>query len=95
MEYLKLIQDIFTGLGSIGVLVVVFAFWKMGFFDKSKNGNGTNGYAKATQLDELKDSLETIQGNHLQHIADKLDRVVEQNTEQLIILRDIKQDIKK
>ena len=40
MNYLEIIQNVFTGLGSIGVLVVVFAFWKMGFFDK-KNGNGT------------------------------------------------------
>lgn len=38
MDYLTLIKDLFQGLGSIGVLVVVFAFWKMGFFDGKKNG---------------------------------------------------------
>lgn len=42
METLSIIKDLFQGLGSIGVLVVVFAFWKMGFFDPKKNGNGTS-----------------------------------------------------
>jgi len=47
------------------------------------NGNGVKG------------QLETIKENDLHHIADKLDVIIMQNKEELLLLRTIKEDIRK
>ena len=83
MNYLEIIQNIFTGLGSIGILVVVFAFWKMGFFDK-KNGNGKN------EIQELRKTVEDLKENDLTHIDLKLEKLIELGQESLFILRELK-----
>ena len=96
MDYLTLIKDLFSGLGSIGVLIVVFAFWKMGFFEK-KNGNGYKA-----EFESLRAELELIKGNHLPHlqealldIKEELKSINDNSKESLFILKDIKEDLKK
>ena len=88
MDYLDIISKIFGGLGAIGALIVFVILYRLGFLDK-KNGNG-NGNGKFIQMTDLKSQLDLMQNNEMVHIAIKLDKIIEQNQEQLFILRDIK-----
>src|SRR3990167_9329439 len=88
-ELLNILQsNLFLGL--LVLLIIVPLYVKLGIIGK-KNGNG-NG--KNPQVTELQTQMDTMQNNHLSHIAEKLDKIIEQNQEQLFILRDIKDNQK-
>lgn len=82
MNYLEITKEVFNGLGSIGVLIVVIVLYNLGLLKKNGNGNG-NG-----QLAELKAQLDILENNHLVHLDAKLDKMLEILTEIKVILRE-------
>lgn len=99
MDILEQIIKIIGGLGQVGTLIVAVLLYNAGFFDNfaKKKTDGKTSEATADEdkkLTDLKLSIDTIQNNHLSHLSDKLDKIIEQNQEQLFILRDIKDNQK-
>ena len=85
MNETDLIFKIISTIGGTGSLAVLAFLWKAGFF--KKNGNGI-------QLEELKKSVNAIGENHINHLHEKLDRIIEKQTEILVIIRSLVDEMK-
>ena len=91
MEYIQEFSSIFGSLGGLGFLIGVIALYKTGLLEFllnfKKNGNGK-------ELHALKEQLSLLEENHLHDIAVQIkelnEMMIKHNTEEIIVLRDIK-----
>ena len=85
MEQISLSQ-LLPAIGGIGSpLATIFILWKVGLI-----GNGKRG----KEIVELKEELTSLKDNHFHSLSDKMDKIVEQSTEMLIHIKDIKDILK-
>lgn len=96
MDYLTSFSQIFSSLSGLSFIVGVVLLYKTGalefLINLKKNGNGNGQQEK--QLKELSEKIEALSGNHLEHISQKLDKVIENTTKEIIFLEDIRNEIK-
>ena len=83
MNETDFILTIINSIGGMGALAILAFLWKAGFF--KKNGNG---------MDELKKSINAIGENHISHLHDKLDKLLEKQTEVIFIMRSLVDEMK-
>ena len=105
MEYLTAIFNLpITQLLGVGFIIVILQRAGIDVMGTIKSLLKTNGKDSAKEIPEIiieklpilvnelpviKEKLETITDNHLQHISDKLDKIIEINLEQLFILKEV------
>ena len=77
-------------LQAIGVVLLIGIAERMGVpvISIFKSLFKVNGNGK--EMTALKEQLDLLENNHLSHLESKLDKIVEQNQEILLILRDLK-----
>ena len=94
MDYLTYFSQIFSSLSGLGFIIGVVILYKMGLLEflvnLKKNGNGDN-----KQIKELSEKIEALGGNHLEHLNNKMDKLIENTTKELIFLEDIRNELKK
>lgn len=79
MEILSSLSNITSPL-ILGIIIVgVIAMYRTGTLQYllSKNGNGNN------EISELKEQITMLGDNHLHELSEKLDKIIEQNSEHL------------
>lgn len=96
MEYIKYFSAIFSSISGLGFIIGIVILYKIGLLqfliDLKKNGKNGNGDNK--QLQELKDKFDLLSENELHHISEKLDKIVENTTKEIVYLDDIRNEIK-
>ena len=94
MDYLNYFSQISSSLSGLGFVLILILLYKTGVLEFilsiKKNGNGDN-----KQLKELSEKIEALGGNHLEHLNNKMDKLIENTTKELIFLEDIRNELKK
>lgn len=87
----ELFTQLSGGVSSIGFVVLLILLHKSGVLKMILNNK--NGHENG-QIKELKDQIAGLEQNHLEHLSQKLDKIIENSTKELLLLEDIRDRLK-